>query len=240
MSEDFSQCYFFTCRLQSLLYICVWERFLLPACGVCCCCLLLGSGEHKMCFLLVLSQAWAGPVRVGFRCRASQKFCPSSLTAELCLLSCAKENVLPISLLQDPGPGLFLAHSPGIERFSGFCLVLSVFYPFPSHGGSSSVPWMNSLPPCGFRGEESSCNFVAFPQQCWSPSPDSLGKGSPPWSPACFLSFLEQWVGVYREEPASGYEFLLCLQLPGELYSQASQLLSFHSLLQLLAEFFLF
>ena len=100
MSEGFSQCYFFTCRLQSLLYICVWERVLLLGCGVCCYCLLLVSGEHKMCFLLVPSQAWAGPVHLGFRCRASQKFCPSSLslTAELCLLSCAKENVLPISL----------------------------------------------------------------------------------------------------------------------------------------------
>ena len=213
MSEGFSQCYFFTCRLQSLLYICVWERFLLLGCGVCCCCLLLGSGEHKMCFLLVPSQAWAGPMRVGFRCRASQKFCPSSLSnswtlsSVLCQRECPADLPLIGDLLQDPGPGLFLAHSPWIERFSGFCLVLFVFFPSPSYGGSSPVPWMNSYCPVA-SGEESRCNFVAFPQQCCSPSPDSLGKGSLLWSPACFLSFLEQWVDVCREGPASGCEFL--------------------------------
>lgn len=162
-----------------------------------------------------------------------------TLFSVLCQRECPADLPLIGHLLQDPDPGLFIAHSPWIERFSGFCLVLFVFYPSPSYGGSSPVPWMNSY--CLVAsGEESRCNFVAFPQQCCSPSPDSLGKGSLLWSPACFLSFLEQWVDVCREGPASGCEFLLCLQLPGVLYSHASPLLSFHGLLQLLAEFFLF
>lgn len=45
---------------------------------------------------------------------------------------------------------------------------------------------------------------------------------------------------VYREEPSSGCEFLVYLQLLGVFYSPISPRLSFRDLLQFLAEFFLF